>query len=282
MCKEEVVKILVLLVLMLSGVSANLAAQETILLGRISQPTVGGMKDAHDSRVTFSRVTWYFRPSPPTDCSFKLERSPLGVTWTDLTPLIDCSSEGNAEFIIPVVDEFIRVNVPVFVKADAGFVSFFWEGLTGQRCGKDYDGIFSTIVSPDPATGTELSVTVPSNERWRVYSSSFRLQADGTNEDRNVFLTVSDNGDEYFRTFADGVVKADQEGIFTAAPLGFVGTTGLGPSAIHQPIDVRTIMIPIYSEAFVPGGHTIATDTNGLQSGDDYSSAVVLVERCPN
>ena len=273
---------LLMLVSALLVAPTPIVAQTATALGRFQQPGFSRAESAHDSRETFSRVAWYFRKEPPTECLFRVEQSSFGTVWEELTPLQDCTSEGKNEFITPVTDKFIRINVTVYTSAIPTITTIFWEGYTGERCGKDYDGIFSTIVSSDPAAGAELSVTVPSNERWRVYSSSFRLQADGTNEDRNVFLTVSDNGNEYFRTFADGVVKADQEGIFTAAPLGFVGTTGLGPSAIHQPIDVRTIMIPVYSGAFVPGGHTLATDTDGMQPGDDYSPAVVLVERCPN
>ncbi len=260
----------------------GITAQQVTMRGDFQQPGVGRTESARNSRVTFSRINWYFFVNPPAECLFKIEQSDFGVTWTDLTSLIDCSSEGKLESITPIINGFLRINATAYTNTEIGFVSIFWEGYTGERCGKDYDGIFSTIVSPDPVAGAELSIVVPALERWRVYSSSFHLQTDSTNEDRNVFLTVSDNGDEYFRTFADGVVKADQEGIFTAAPLGFVGTTGLGPSSIHQPIDVRTIMIPVYSAAFVPSGHTLATDTDGMQPGDDYGPAVVLVERCPS
>jgi len=270
------------LVLVLLSAPARVMSQQVTMRGTFGQPGFSSQTAAFNFRVTFSRVNWFFRVGPPTECLFKIEQSEFGIVWTDFTSPIDCSLEGKVEFITPVLNKFLRINVSAFAVPDIGNVTIFYEGFTGESCGKDYDGIFSTIVSPDPVAGAELSIVVPPNERWRVYSSSFHLQADGTNEDRNVFLTVSDNGNEYFRTFADGVVKADQEGIFTAAPLGFVGTTGLGPPSIHQPVDVRTIMIPVYSAAFVPSGHTLATDTNGMQPGDDYSSAVVLVERCPS
>ncbi len=270
------------LALVLLGVPTSTMAQQVTLRRGFAQPGVSGTAEARNSRVTFSRVTWYFLLDPPTECSFKIEQSSFGITWTDLIPPQDCTSEGEFEFITSIIDKVLRFNLTAFVATPPGIVTLFWEGFTGKGCGKDYDGILSTVVGSDPAAGSELSITVPSIERWRVYSTEFRLQADSTVGDREVFLTASEDGNEYFRVFADGVVKADQEGIFTAAALGFVGTTGLGPSSIHQPADVRTILIPIYSEAFIPGGHTLATDTNGLEPGDDYSPAIVLVEKCPN
>lgn len=271
-----------LLTLVLLGASMSAVTQQVTLRRGFAQPGVSGTAEARNSRITFSRVTWYFLLDPPTECSFKIEQSSFGITWTDLIPLQDCTAQGEFEFITPIIDRVIRLNVTAFAAPSSGIVTIFWEGYTGHRCGKDYDGIFSVVTGPNPAVGAELAITVPSIERWRVYSASFRLQADSTVGDREVFLTASEDGNEYFRVFADGVVRADQEGIFTAAALGFVGTTGLGPSSIHQPADVRTILIPIYSEAFIPGGHTLATDTNGLEPGDDYSPATVLVEKCPN
>ncbi len=245
----------------------------------------GNIVQTRATRITFSRVSWtLFLGDPPTSCSFKIEQSDTGLTgtFTDLTAPIDCSSEGKFEFITPALNQVLRFTLVSLEGIGNGVLEILWEGFRGEGCGIDYRGVFSVVSSPDPAAGEELSIGVPDNERWRVYSASFDLQADSVMADREVFLTASKGSDEYFRTFADGVVKADQKGIFTTAPIGFVGTAGLGPSSINQPTDVRTIMIPIYSEAFIPGGHTLATATNGIQSGDNYSPAVVLTERCPN
>ena len=278
MCKSTIVTLLTL-ALMLLGASTSVQAQKT-LLTQFVEPGVSTPTDVENGLVTYSRITWT-TSSTITACSFKMERSDDGISWIeDLTPVLDCTLSGRFEFITPLLGKFIRYDVSVLT--GDGFLTPLWEGLRGVECGRNYSGIFSVVTSSDPSAGTELSISVPSSEKWRVYSSSFELQADSTVEDREVFLVVSQGSDEYFRTFADGVVKANQLGIFTSAPIGFVGTAGLGPSSINQPTDVRTIMIPIYSDAFIPGGHTLATDTGGLQSGDDYSPVVVLVERCPN
>ena len=259
--------------------SSTVAQVPRVVNSRFAEPGTSTMANVLNARATFSRLTWTLEGTLTT-CSFKMEKSDDGLSWTDLTALQDCTSPSKLEFITGPISKFVRQNMVSLT--GGGIVHTFWEGFRGSACGRDYPGIFSVITSPDPAAGAELSTTVPADERWRVYSSSFELQANGTVEDREVFLVVSQGSDEYFRTFADGVVKANQLGIFTSAPIGFVGTAGLGPSSINQPTDVRTIMIPIYSDAFVPGGHTLSTDTGGLQAGDDYSAAVLLVERCPN
>ena len=254
-------------------------AQVRTIVRQFSSPGISSVSEIINLRVTFSTITW-LPDGPITSCSFKMEKSDDGVTWTDLTSLQDCTSSGKLEIITPLLGKFIRVNVPTV--AGGGFISVFWEGFKGTGCGLDYRGIFSVEKSPDPAPGTELTITIPATERWRVYSARFELQTNSTAGDREVFLSAALGSDEYFRVFADGVVKSDQLGIFTGAALGFVGTAGLGPASINQPTDVRTVLIPIYSEDFIPGGHTLSTDTNGLEVGDDYSSAAVLVERCPN
>ena len=270
---------LTMLLLTLVILAVSVTAQVATITEQFVLPGVSTMKNILRSRITFCRLTHFF-DGTITTCSFKLEKSDDGVTWTDLTLVLDCTSVGKLEFISPLLGKFIRFNV--LTLSGGGTLVTVLEVFRGEKCGREYRGIFSVESSSDPAVGAELSITIPSAERWRVYSSSFELQADATVADREVFLTASKDGKEYFRTFADGVVKSDQRGIFTAASLGFVGTAGLGPSSINQPTDVRTIMIPIYSESFIPGGHTLSTDTNGLQAGDNFGLASVLVERCPN
>ena len=269
------------LTLVLLSISVGVVAQDRTVSARFVETGTSTMENVLNFRITFSRLVWTVEGTPSV-CSFKMEKSDDGIIWVDFTPVpLDCTLPGKVEFInAPFAGKFLRHNLTTLT--GSGIIRSFWEGYHGDACGRDYSGIFSVESSTNPSLGAEISLTVPSTEKWRVYSSEFRLQTDGTMADREVFLTVSKGSDEYFRTFADGVVKADQLGIFTSAALGFVGTAGLGPSSINQPTDVRTIMIPIYSDAFIPGGHTLATDTGNLQSGDDYGPATILVERCPN
>lgn len=267
------------LVLGLLTCPVSIAAQQFSILNQFTAAGTSTRKTIPQHLIAFSRMTWYL-DGTITTCSFKMEKSLDGVTWTDLSSLEDCTSDGKVEFVTERINKFVRFNMTTLT--GGGTVFLRWDGFKGHGCGIDYRGVFSVETSANPAAGAELSITVPSNEKWRVYSSSFELQASNVVEDREVFLTVADGSDEYFRVFADGVVKSGQKGIFTASALGFVGTAGLGPSSINQSTDVRTIMIPIYSDAFVPGGHTLATSTGGLQAGDDYGAAKVLVERCPN
>ena len=278
--QKLIIKLLALAFLVLLGAPVSATAQVFSILRQFSSPGISIASEIANRRITFSRVTWV-PDGTITSCSFKMEKSDDGVLWEDFTALRDCTTSGKEEIITPLLfARFIRVNVPTVIGGN--FISIWWDGFRGTGCGLDYRGVFSVVKSPDPAPGAELTITIPVTERWRVYSTSFELQANSTTGDREVFLSAAFEGDEYFRVFADGVVKADQLGIFTGAALGFVGTAGLGPASINQPTDVRTILIPIYAEDFIPGGHTLSTDTNGLQAGDNYSPAAVLVERCPN
>ena len=213
-----------------------------------------------------------------TTCTVKLEKSQDGVTWTDLIPAQDCTTVGKLREITGNV-RFVRNNVTAL---SGGTLSVWYRGFDGRGCGSQYPGIVSVIVGADPAPGVEQVITVPSTERWNVLSARFELVTNSTAGDRSVFFSIDTGGDEYFRTFADGLVQANQRGIFTASPLGFVGTIGLGPSSIHQPVDVRTILIPVQQGIYVPGGHNFRTTTDRLEPGDDFSAATLLVERCPN
>lgn len=228
-------------------------------------------------RATFSRISWVPEVTI-TACSFKIEESSDGVTWTELTPSQDCTSSGKFEFITPPLS-IIRFNVSALTIGQR--LILFWEGDRGIGCGLGYSGILTKIIGPDPAAEDELSIIVPTHEKWRVHSALFKLQTSNVVADREVFLSVLKDGDEVFRTFADGVVKANQMGIFTTVDLGFVGTVGLGPASLNQPTGERTIMVPI-SNAFIPGGSILTTDTIGIQTGDDYGPPIIVAEKCSN
>lgn len=267
------------LILAFLAVPVSVMGQDITVIRTFAAPGVSTRQTILNNRITFSRVTWVL-DGTITACAFTVEKSLDGVLWTSVAPLQDCTSSGEFEVVTALLGKFIRFNVSAL--AGGGTLRIVLDGFRGSGCGVDYRGIFSVVPISDPASGTELTVTVPATERWRAYSAYFELDTSNVVGDREVFLVVSSEGIKYFQVFADGVVKADQKGIFTAAALGFVGTAGLGPASINQPADVRTILIPIYSEAFIPGGHAVSTETNGLQAGDDYSSGAILVERCPN
>lgn len=264
------------LVLLCAPVGA--AAQVKTHFETFSEAREGNRPNLSDSRIAFSRVTWYFR-GPVTSCSFKIEQAEIGGAWTDLVPIRDCSSEGKLAFITRPLHIIMRFVVTEFT--GTGEVAFYWEGFTGEKCGLEYPGIFSTETIPNPATGEELSTVIPLTEKWRIHSAAFELQASGAFGDREVFLTVSTDGNVYFRVLADGVVEPSQRGRFTTSNLGFV-SAGLGPASVNQPAEERTIMVPIYSGAFIPGGDVLSTETINIDPDDSYGSVVIKPERCPS
>jgi len=262
------------------GLAIGVGAQEPVLsrFEAFTAPGEGPAINIGPRVPTFYRLAWGPTASSLSACTVKLEKSEDGVVWTDLLPAQDCKIAGTAEAIVDNTN-FIRIAVTAL---SGGTVLIEWRGYDGAGCSLEYEGIVSVVVGVDPAPGAEQVITVPSAERWKILSAHFELVASSTPGDRSVFFSLDENGNEYFRTFADGIVQANQRGIFTASTLGFVGTAGLGPSSIHQPVDMRTILIPIQQDTYVPGGHNIRTITDGLEPGDDYNAASLLVEKCPN
>lgn len=263
------------------GLAVGVGAQEPIFSRGegFNTPGVGLTLGLAALYPTFHEFTW----GPVgfdtlTTCTLKVEKSEDGIAWTDLVSAQDCTVPGRIRAISGTT-RFVRNSVTAL---SGGTVSIRYRAFDGQGCGPLYNGVISTVVGEDPSPGTELEVTVPLSERWKLLSIHFELIADSTVEDRDVFFTISNGGNRLFRTLADGFIEKDQRGIYTASALGFVGTAGLGPSSIHLPADVRTILIPIQSGAFLPGGYVISTETDGLQPGDDFTAATLLVERCPN
>ena len=263
------------------GLSIPLYAQEPLIErdGDFREPGVSSLINMNPQYPLFHQLTW--GPTSlvaPAVCTIKLEQHLNGV-WGDLIPPQDCTVAGVFREISSR-PRLLRMSVTA-LSVD-GRVGANYKGFDGAGCGKQYNGIISVITGSDPAPGTELAATVSPTERWRVLSAHFELITDSTASDRNVFFSLDFNGNEYFRTLADGQVQANQRGIYTASALGFVGTAGLGPSSVRQNTSIRTILIPIQQDTFIPGGHNVRTVTEGLQSGDDYSAATLLVERCSN
>ena len=276
--KKSLIKLLFSVILIFATSIYGMAQVRTVS-ARFVETGTSTMENVLGFRITFSRLVWIVEGAPTT-CSFKMEKSDDGVTWVDFTPTpLDCTSSGKVEFInTPFAGKFLRHNLTTLT--GSGIISPYWDGFRGHGCGTAYRGVLSTEISSDPAPGEELTLTIPSFEKWKVHSARFELQTNSTVADRELFLTVSDDGNEYFRVFAD-VIKANQTGAFTTVNLGFVGTAGQGLSVINQPTDVRTVMLPVVDK-FISGGHTFATETVDMQAGDDYGRIVARVEKCSN
>ena len=274
---KKIIAALTLLTCLVFGVGAS---AQTPLLTKgegFTEPGVGTAFNLGSTFPTFHQVAWQPTTEPLVGCAFKVEKSLDGSNWSDLVSERDCTIPATVRAISGDI-RFIRIEVTTLT---SGRIVISYRGFNGATCGREYNGITSVIAGVDPAPGAELIVTVPADERWKILAAHFELVADSTVVDRNVFFSVDEAGNEYFRTLADGLVQSGQRGIYTASALGFVGTSGLGPSSVHQPVDVRTILIPVPSDIFIPGGHNIRTVTDGLQPGDDYGPATLLVESCP-
>lgn len=274
--KKKIAALLLLVGLMLP---VGIGAQEPLIQKSegFTAPGTGVSRSLASAFPSFHRFSWGPTTSPLTACTVEMEKSIDGVTWESLVPAQDCTIPSSAKVIANT--RFVRSQVTALA---GGTLAVLYRGFDGDGCGMQYNGIRAPFVGSDPAPGTEIVITVPEDERWKIGSVRFNLITDSSQGDRSVFFSIDDGSVEYVRTFADGRVEPNQTATFTALALGFVGTTGVGPASIQLPADERTILVPIHANSFLPGGYRILTDTDGLQLGDDYSAPALLLERCPN
>lgn len=266
---------LLVLTLVLLGASVETLGQQINKINQFVTPGTSTASNILSHQVTFSRLTWHLDGTIST-CSFKMEKSDDNITWTDLTASQDCTVIGKLEFITPFLGKFIRYNVTTLT--GGGTLHLVWAGLKGPGCGHDYSGIFAVETAVNPTAGTELSVTVPDDQRWRFLSLSFQLITDATPGDRVPFFNLTDGmGGVYLRTFADRAIGASQIGFVTAASFGTAGGISPGPPTLST-----TAIISLPVDLVLLPGHVVTTSTQGLQPGDDYTNPQFLVERCPN
>jgi len=128
-------------------------------------------------------------------------------------------------------------------------------------------GLLRSITGTDPAAGSEVSETVPTNARWKLRAMSFRLVTDPTVATRMVQLVIDDGTNEFYRYTAIDTQAASASYLYEANPLGFL--PGSIAKAIHIPLPLEVLLFQ---------GWRIRTNTANLQSGDDFGAPQLLVE----
>ncbi len=127
-------------------------------------------------------------------------------------------------------------------------------------------GRLLSITGTDPASGAEISLTVPARRRWKIISIRFVLVTDATVVDRTVRLKFDDGTIALFHIASDTVQTASQERKYEfklqPVPQFLVATD------FHLPL-------PHLSLA---AGFRIITITLNLQAGDNLSAPQLLVE----
>ncbi len=128
-------------------------------------------------------------------------------------------------------------------------------------------GLLRSITGTDPAAGAEISETVPTNARWRLFSFRATLVTSGAAATRTAHIELDDGVNPYGRFGPNFDQGAGATFRYNAAALGF----GFLGSANEV-----TIGVPVTTPLFQ--GHRLRTFVSNLQAGDNWSAPQFLVE----
>lgn len=172
----------------------------------------------------------------------------------------------------------------VYIKADlaingdtihaltSGYVynikSLSWPAVNLETA-EGHKGAITVIESADPAAGTELSITVPLGEEWKIKAMRFQFVTAATVGTRNVHVTVEINGAPIYTFFTGNGQIISQTLNYSLYPL----------PTTNDLLNDNDISMPIPDDIIVPGGDIIKTETVNLAAGDNFGKMQVYVER---
>jgi len=125
---------------------------------------------------------------------------------------------------------------------------------------------------PQPAAGAEFTITPVNAAGWLVRTLRVRFVADANVANRQLRLNFT-NGTNIWGTVNGGNVAAAGATLVSHAHPGqnfATAATGKGP--IDWPVD----------GVWLPQGHSIVSDTENIQAGDQYSQIVISVIEYPS
>ncbi len=132
---------------------------------------------------------------------------------------------------------------------------------------KNGHGLIRLITGTNPAAGAEVSEAVPAGVRWRILTVEIILVAEVTAAVRTVELAFDDGANVYFDRKSPADQAASETREYHFSPVGYTDSAFIDTDIV--------LGIP---PLILPAGHRIRTITNNLQSGDDFSAPLLLVE----
>lgn len=158
-------------------------------------------------------------------------------------------------------DNWTDVQNVNFTDADDGTTASLILIVDGA---KDGPGTQQSSEGTDPATGQEISETVPANTIWRLYSLEAALITDSSGTPR--IQVIVDGGDVVHYT---GISESTQAASTTETyVIGSVGMTRASVDGVH--------FIPLPDDLLYSAGHRIRT--SGIDAGDNWGAPRWIVE----
>jgi len=129
-------------------------------------------------------------------------------------------------------------------------------------------GLMRSLRGTDPAAGTEISETVPTNAGWRLRGLNAELVTDTTVIDREVILVINDGSKDVVGWDSGQAQAANESRYYKYAPTGdrWVGAV------------TGNVIVPIPDDLILFQGWVIKTVTKNLQSGDNWGAPDIWVE----
>ena len=128
-------------------------------------------------------------------------------------------------------------------------------------------GAIRSITGTDPAAGTEISETVPTDARWQVKAFAATFVSDATVANRFPSILFDDGTNTYFRAGGLDAHAASTTREYHWAP-------GLNDDVSRPELLTQALPIGLY----LPAGHRIRSSTPNIVAGDNYGAPQFLVE----
>lgn len=122
----------------------------------------------------------------------------------------------------------------------------------------------------DPAAGAAFETTVPGGVEWKIWSGGYRFVTSATVANRTPrlkFTKPDTNADFYGASLPVNITASSDYRVVFYDQHGYHATSFF---SAYYPIGIRSI--------WLPAGTEIAMPISGIQSGDQVSDIVLLVE----
>lgn len=135
-----------------------------------------------------------------------------------------------------------------------------------------YEAYTRTIPIANPAVGTEYTISPTDGGTWIVRSLAFVLTTSAVVATRLVALTAGNGSELYYVACSSNIQTASNVHRYS----GWAGSTGVVANG-----GLRGLQLPT-DGIWLPQGHTLATLTDAIDAGDQFSSMVMLVDVLPH
>lgn len=144
-----------------------------------------------------------------------------------------------------------------------------WPGGT-MESSVEGPGFIYLVTGTDPAAGSEVSETVPTNARWKLRGFICTLVTNATAATRNMSTIVDDGSTAFFKSRLTGGFSNSQSRTAYFLP-GYESTD-------FTFINNEYALVPLLPDLLLFQGWRVRTSTTNLQAGDNYGAPVLLVE----